>query len=240
MNTRAATSLPGARQVLTELAAFLRRPDVRSPEGLRSASSWKTFGVLFALHVAVLLLLTLPLTALIQSLLGLAPPDAFDQVPKHWLIPITVVIAPILEEILFRSWQSGRPRALWLLLCGLLVGATLTASMHGLGPLLAGGLLLALALAGAIGWYLLRRHGTLQAYRRAFPAIYWIVAIGFAGVHVLNYGDASALTALLVLPQLWAGVMLGYTRQKLGVGAGMLQHAGANAIAIGLSLIAGL
>ena len=40
-------------------------------------------------------------------------------IPSHLyeLLPITVLIAPVLEEMIFRGWQTGRPRALWLLGC---------------------------------------------------------------------------------------------------------------------------
>ncbi len=228
-----------ARRILTDLGQFLKRPQVLEPAGLGRASSWKTLGVLYALHLGVLLLGTLPLTALIQKSLGLAPPDAFDAIPQGWLVPITVLIAPMLEEMLFRGWQSGRPRAFWLLLCGLGAGALLYASAHGMPALRVVGLLAALLAVGAGGWIALRRRPAPTFFRRVYPAIYWIVAFAFAGVHVLNYGQASAGTALLVLPQLWAGILLGYTRQRLGLCASMLEHAGANAATLALALVAG-
>ena len=236
----ASAASPGIVAILADLARFVRRPRVLSPEGLRRLSSWKVLGVLYVLHVAVLLLITLPLTALLQSQLGLTPPDAFDQMPAGWLLPVTVIAAPIIEEMLFRGWQSGRPRALWLLGCGLLGAVVIAGQAHGLGPLWIAGLLLALGVVAGLGWFALRRRPAPTWFQRAYPAIYWLAALVFAGIHIFNYGNATALTALLVLPQLWAGIMLGYTRQRLGVGAGMLQHAGANAATMALALLAGM
>ncbi|MCJ2184979.1 CPBP family intramembrane metalloprotease, partial [Novosphingobium sp. 1949] len=111
---------------------------------------------------------------------------------------------------------------------------------RGLAPLWSAGLLLALIGLAALGWQRLRRKGVPALYRRLFPAIYWIVALGFGAIHALNYAHPTWLTALLVLPQVWAGVMLGFTRQRLGLGASMLEHAGANAAVMALALIPSL
>lgn len=232
-----AATTPNTRTILQDLASFLKRPRVMVPAGLLRGSSWSALGVLCGVHIAILLLVLLPITALTQQLLGLQPPDAFDTLPEGWLVPITVVFAPVIEEVLFRGWQSGRPRALWLLACAVAGGLVLTIlPPAATAPFAALGAMAAVVIAMAAGWFALRRRQSPQAYRRAFPAIYWLAAICFASIHVLNYSDASALTALLVLPQLWAGIMLGFTRQRLGLVAGMLQHAAANGSIMALSL----
>ena len=224
-----------APTILPELRHFLRRPEVLEPTGLGRASAWGSWGVIFALHVGVLLLVVLPITVVIQRSLGLSPPDAFGKIPAAWLLPITVLIAPMAEEMLFRGWQTGRPRAFWLLACALMTAGVLTASSHGLAPLVSGGLLVGLLIAAPLGWFALRRRPTPEAYRRAFPTIYWLVALGFAAVHVMNYAAPGVLTLVLVLPQLWAGVLLGFSRQRFGLPASMLQHASANAIVMALA-----
>jgi hypothetical protein len=40
----------------------------------------------------------------------------------------------------------------------------------------------------------------------------------------------------MVLPQLWAAAMLGFTRQRLGLPAAILQHALANAASMALAM----
>lgn len=239
--TAAAVTTPwGVRHILQDLIAFLRHPSVLEPAGLRKPNEWRTLGALYLLHISVLLLIILPITSGVQALLELDPPDAFDKISQAWLIPLTVVIAPVLEELAFRGWQSGRPRALWLLGCTVTGSGALAVVMHRLAPPWTVAVLLATVAIAALGWFMLRKRATPKLFRQAYPWVFWLVALGFAGVHILNYGSPSPLTVLLVLPQFWAGIMLGFTRQRLGLGASMLQHAGANAAVMALTLIPGM
>lgn len=212
--------------VLRDIGVFLRRPRVLVPAGLRAG--WAALGLLTGLHVAVLLLVILPLLAWYQNTFGLPLPDAFGKLPAGWLLPITILAAPVLEEMIFRGWQSGRPRALWLL-AGLVGFAVLAAKAQAMAPMMMLGLLAALVVATAGGWLWLRRRRTPAAwFRRAYPTLFWLAALAFAGVHLVNYPSVSALSVPMVLPQLWAGVLLGFTRQRIGLPAAMLQHAAAN------------
>jgi membrane protease YdiL (CAAX protease family) len=216
-----------------ELSAFLRRPAVLAPWGLRRAETWRALPVLVALHVAGLLLVILPLIAAWQKQFALPLPDAFGKLPQAWLLPITVIAAPVIEETIFRGWQTGRPRALWLLAC-FAAFVVLVMAARAIAPLVLAGLLLALVAAVAAGWWRLRRWDTAPAYRAAYPVVFWIVALLFAAVHLTNYPSASLLSAPMVLPQLWAAVLLGFTRQRLGLPASILQHAMANAASMAL------
>lgn len=239
--TESDMSTPATRWgVFSELPGFLRKPQILVPSGLRQRQHWTALGQLYLLHVAVLLLVILPITSGVQALLELDPPDAFDKISQAWLIPLTVVIAPVLEELAFRGWQSGRPRALWLLGCTVTGSGALAVVMHRLAPPWTVAVLLATVAIAALGWFMLRKRATPKLFRQAYPWVFWLVALGFAGVHILNYGSPSPLTVLLVLPQFWAGIMLGFTRQRLGLGASMLQHAGANAAVMALTLIPGM
>lgn len=220
---------PAALAVLREVPGFLKRPAILTPIGLGSREGWAALVVLEAVHVAGLLLVILPLISLWQMAMNLPLPDAFEQLPAGWLLPFTLLAAPIAEEALFRGWQTGRPRALWLLASALLLAAAVIFAKAIAPPVLAG-LLLALALAALVGWLRLRKRREIPArYRAAFPVVFWLAALLFAGVHLTNYPSISALSLPLVLPQLWAGLLLGFTRQRIGLPAAMLQHAGANA-----------
>ncbi|EQB19368.1 CPBP family glutamic-type intramembrane protease [Novosphingobium lindaniclasticum] len=221
--------LPAALAVLREVPGFLKRPAILTPIGLRSREGWAALGLLEAVHVAGLLLVVLPLISLWQKAMNLPLPDAFEQLPGGWLLPFTLLAAPIAEEALFRGWQTGRPRALWLLASALLLGAAVIFA-EAFAPLVLTGLLLVLALVALAGWLRLRKRREVPArYRAAFPVVFWLAALLFAGVHLTNYPSVSALSLPLVLPQLWAGLLLGFTRQRIGLPAAMLQHAGANA-----------
>ncbi|MEE4451809.1 type II CAAX prenyl endopeptidase Rce1 family protein [Novosphingobium resinovorum] len=236
MATQTLTAPPA---ILRELGIFLKRPRLLAPQGLRSREAWASLCVLSVLHVGGLLVVILPLLGLYQKAMGLPLPDAFGKLPAGWLLPITIIIAPVLEELIFRGWQTGRPRALWLLGC-LVVFAVLVASAKALAPLVLAGALLVLAVAALGGWLWLRkREEAPAAYRTAYPALFWLVALGFAGVHLMNYPAISALSLPMVLPQLWAGLLLGFTRQRIGLPGAMLQHALANASAMALVQMAG-
>lgn len=222
---------PAVRALATvrEVPAFLRRPAILTPIGLRSRKGWAALGAMEVLHIAGMFLVVLPLVGLWQQAMHLPAPDAFDKLPSGWLLPFTVLIAPVAEEMIFRGWQTGRPRALWLLGCAALF-AVLAIFARTMAPLMLAGLLLTLAIAALAGWIILRkRREPLGGYRAAYPMIFWIVALLFAGVHLTNYPSASMLSLPLVLPQFWAALMLGFTRQRIGLNAAILQHAGANA-----------
>jgi len=233
-NSPSAPSAPLA--LVRELGAFLRRPQVLRPSGLRSTPAWRALAMLLVLHVAVMLLAVLPAISLWQKQFGLPMPDAFGKLPRGWLLPITVLVAPVLEEAIFRGWQSGRPRALWLLAC-FAAFVVLVTTARAVAPLTLLGMLVALAAAAIGGWLWLRKRPPLRLFAAVYPAIFWLVALGFAAVHLMNYPSWSLASLPMVLPQLWAAMVLGFTRQRLGLPAAMLQHAGANAAAMALSMV---
>ena len=112
-------------------------------------------------------------------------------------------------------------------------------SARALAPLALLGALVALALAALGGWLVLRRRQAAAVCRAAFPMIFWIAALVFAAFHLMNYPRVSAAMLPMVLPQLWAGLMLGFTRQRIGLPAAMLQHMAANAATMVLVQLGG-
>ncbi|HUD27279.1 MAG TPA: CPBP family intramembrane glutamate endopeptidase [Novosphingobium sp.] len=209
-----------------------------APWGLFRRESWGPLALLALLHVGGMMLVILPLIALWQSHFALPLPDAFDKLPAGWLVPVTVFLAPLLEEMIFRGWQSGRPRALWLLGC-FAAFVVLVMVAGKLAPLVPGALLLALAVAAFGGWLRLRRRGTATAFRAVYPLTFWIAALVFAAIHLMNYPSTTIVSLPMVLPQFWAAALLGFTRQRLGLPAAMLQHALANAASMALAMAGG-
>lgn len=221
------------RTILADFAAFLRRPQVMQPSGLRTGSAVKTWATLTALSIGVLFGLVLPFITLWQSQFGLSDPEAFERFPKQWLLPAVVIGAPVLEELLFRGWHSGTRRALWLLACafgGILMLGMPERQMSGLA-LLAGALIA--ALAGAIA--LRRNPAPLAWFARGFPVIFYLASVLFALVHLGNYDKAGLIALPLVVPQLWAGLVLGYIRQRIGLIGAILAHAASNGLVLALS-----
>ena len=206
-------------------AAYLRAPAVIAPLGLRNARGWRELALLFLLQAIVLLAVVLPLMVVWQEQFGLTGPDAFDEVPDGWFLPLTILIAPVLEEFFFRGWLTGRKRALWLFACAVAAGALLYASTLDLNALVIGGLLLVVIIAAPVGWFLLRKRAEPPRwFTRAFPAIFYLVVLGFAALHLSNYSNWSLLILPLVLPQLWIGLMLGYIRMRVGLIGSILAH----------------
>lgn len=228
------------RSALSEFAVFLRRPQVLVGGGLRAPGNFQRWVWLTALLVGVLIAVILPLLHLWQKTFGLPDPEAFQAFPKQWLVPTVVVIAPLIEELLFRGWQSGSRIALWLLACALMGIAAVVLSRSPQGTMPALLLLLAAVGAGLAGWLVLRKkRGPLGWFARFYPAIFYAAAALFALVHLGNYGMVSLIAVPLVLPQLWAGLVLGYLRQQVGLIGSIAAHAVSNLCVVGLALAFG-
>ncbi len=232
--------LSGPRTAIAEFAAFLRRPQVLKPGGWRAPGNLRRWAWLTALLVVVLIGLLLPLLRVWQEAFGLPSPDAFGALQPAVLVPVVVLVAPVIEELLFRGWQSGRAAALWLLGCALVAAAALLLGGTPSRALLALGLLVAAAIAALAGWLKLRRRAApIGWFAGRFPAIFYITAAGFALVHLGNYPRLSLAALPLVLPQLWAALVLGYLRQRIGLTGSIAAHITANACTIALALAAG-
>lgn len=233
------TSVPALREVIREFATYLRCPAVLDPTGWANGGG-RRWAIMTALLIAGLLGVMMPFLGAWQKAFDLPSPDAFGKIDKRLLVPLTVLVAPVLEELLFRGWQRGTRAALWLLACAVAAIVVMTVLTDPSQAIFAAGALLLALLAAVIGWLLLRRRTeSLGWYRALFPAIFYVVAIGFALVHLTNYPRVSLLAVPLVLPQLWAALVLGYVRQRLGLGQAMLTHISANACSIGLALVTG-
>ncbi len=224
--------------ILREFVAFLKRPAVLTPMGLRAPGALKMLGKLVALHVGVLLLVALPILYGWQLAFALPAPDAFGKVAPKLLPLLVIVLAPLLEELVFRGWQTGRPRALWLLGCTIAL-VVLLLERAALSPQLLAAGLSGLVVAAALGWFVLRHKATPGWYVRAFPAIYYGVVLLFAGLHLMNYPSAALLGIPMVLPQLWAALILGFVRLRIGLPASILAHAIANGTVLAMTMVTG-
>lgn len=226
-------------RIIHEFTAFLRRPRRYEPTGLRAPGALRHWAVLSALMIGVMLGLLLPFLRFWQDAFDLPAPDAFGKIAPHLMVPTVLLVAPVLEELLFRGWLTGRVRALWLLACAVAFIVLLYASAQGLNPVAVGACLLALLLAAPIGWLVLRKRMTPGWFDAAFPAIFYLPVVGFAALHLMNYPSFSALALPLVLPQLWVALVLGFMRLRIGLMAAILTHILSNAAALGVATLAG-
>jgi hypothetical protein len=97
----------------------------------------------------------------------------------------------------------------------------------------------AMAVLVAIGLlFWLRRHPPFPWFSRHFAWFYAASALLFASAHLANYTQgASLVLLLLVIPQLIAGLILGYARITYGLWSDILLHMLHNGLLIGLLVI---
>ena len=196
--------------------------------------------------MAVLLVLDWALSLGIAGLLsgaqalGYEPPPYVDMdLPRPWLLFLAIVFAPIVEELMFRGWLSGRKPA--LLLAAASIGGFAAIMLVGLFVPSALGLTSAAAMI-AIGVALLYwlaqwrdARGMVPAFKRHYALMIWLSSLLFGAVHLTNYeGALSLVDIMLVLPQTLGGLILAYARTRLGLRAAILHHAAFNAIAVAI------
>lgn len=161
-------------------------------------------------------------------------PDTLSTSPLAFL-----VLAPLLEELVFRSWLTGRIAALRFAACGFAALALMLAGVsllpdhaRTLGWAGAG-----VALAGLVHWGLTREREPMRAvppaFIRHFGWILWAQALLFGLIHLGNYAaPASPLGVLVVMPQVLGGLLLAYIRTRAGLAAGIAYHAGYNGLVL--------
>ncbi|MCM0000364.1 MAG: CPBP family glutamic-type intramembrane protease [Erythrobacter sp.] len=229
---------PRFRERLTEAARFIVRPHYAALP-LASARE-RTAAVLAAalFHLLLLAAVVAPLWLASRSA-GVLPapdvdPESLATSPLAFL-----VIAPLLEELVFRSWLTGRVAALRFAACGFAALALMLAGVS-LVPdhaRMLGWAGAAVALAGLVQWSLTRERENARkvppALIRHFGAIVWAQAFLFGLIHLGNYtAPASPLGLAVVLPQVLGGLLLAYIRTRAGLKAAIAYHAGYNGLVL--------
>lgn len=225
---------PSFRAEIRDFVSFVRRPRLTRAPG-RSASDgyWQDWfpsirpGRLlqWALLMWIINLLFLgPIAVMAAGLGGATHRLNLQNIP--WLTAL--LWAPVVEELVFRHGLRRLKSLWWLLPLGI------AALMN--GPVWFGGWMLAACLAlawipYAAGWRLAREPLPWRiraAYVKRFPWAFHLVSLAFSAVHLYNFNLAQTpawLLPLLVLPQWVTGMVLGWLRVLVGIGAAMLLHA---------------
>ena len=146
-----------------------------------------------------------------------------------------LLVAPLLEELVFRGWLTGRVAALRFALygfaaMGLMIAALYLPADYAVLTALAG---VAVAFAGLIHWVATREIESQvpEWFTRYFHWFVWGSSLLFGAIHLGNYEPLThPLGLLVVLPQTVGGLLLAYTRTRLGLGAAMAHHAAYNAV----------
>jgi membrane protease YdiL (CAAX protease family) len=221
-----------------DFAAFLRHPVLpQKVTGIRLAALGATLR-LFALDLLLMGLL-IAIAALATTLGFHLPENAIDNLDLGplWLT-IIIVAAPLGEELVFRSWLSGRPghvTAGIAILVGIALPVVSGPQAHPI--LLLGSIAVAVVVAIALLIWL-RRHPPFPWFSRHFTWFYAASALLFASAHLANYTQGASLVLLvLVVPQLIAGMILGYARVTYGLWSDMLLHMLHNGLLISLVVL---
>ena len=226
------------RPTLFDFRDFLRAPQLLTPAPLREGG-WR-WAIMLGTYCIGLILIGAGL-ALWQHAFHLPAAEAFNGFTVPMLVTIVVLAAPLAEEVLFRGWLTGRPRALWLLAMAVIAAGLLRAvAMHWHETLMALGVILT-GFAAVAGWLVLRRLTVPPRwFARRFAVWFYLSVVVFGLMHLTNYPTLSWALVPMVLPQVWAGLVFGYLRMRNGVWAGILAHAVGNAMALATALLAGL
>jgi membrane protease YdiL (CAAX protease family) len=225
------------RDRLADVGRFMVRPSFAG----RPMAWRREFLATWALLVTLTLLGLLLIMALVGGVLGssgVLPASTRDDTFGLRQVMLALVLAPLLEEALWRGWLSGRRAALRFAAYG----------VAALGLLLAGVLLppdlrkpLALVAAcvvfvGLIHWSLTRHRDTDVPpwFPRHFHWLVWGSSLTFGLVHLGNFETLThPLGVLVVAPLMLGGMLLAYTRTRLGLWAAMAHHAAYNAVLVG-------
>lgn len=217
--------------------AFLKRPtlDVAEQDG----APFRVLARIYVLDFLAMCILVLAATAAVAAGLYLPETAIAGMEFTPTLILAIVIGAPVFEELVFRSWLSGKPGHL-LAVLAIAAGALGFGAAHVISPIAGIGVFavgLIGALAALIGLY---NRPAMSWFAKAFPGFFWFATASFALVHLANFEEGSlAMLLPLVLPQFLLGTMVGYLRVRIGLWAAIVLHAAHNATAVSLAALAG-
>lgn len=146
----------------------------------------------------------------------------------------SLLLAPVLEELLFRGWLGGKAASLRFALYGFVALALFLVSLA--VPAAATAIALAAVItvfAGIIHWGRARHRDTAVPawFIRHFRWMVWGSALVSGLTHLGNYEPLThPLGLLVVAPQTIGGLLLAYARTRIGLGAAIAHHAAYNAV----------
>lgn len=172
--------------------------------------------------------------------------DFGDMITKPQFLFMAVIFAPLVEEILFRSWMGREwgilivlPLLLWFTSLAIFVSDKSLAFQYDV--MCMAGISALMIVYGRAYWRTSSiKHRHEQAVRQVFPFIFWAMAAVFGLVHMSNFklDDIGFLGVIIILPQFFVGAVLGFIRMRHGLIAAILFHAGYNGVLVSLSLLA--
>lgn len=221
--------------------AFLRRPDANG-----ISTSLKNKLLILAVILALDILLGFGANLLATSIETLIPMenehviDEAEEEMIRFMQTVGILVIPFLEELGFRLWLAPNPFFFFISFSLVTVqfapapfaDLLIASGLKEAAPAAKIGFYLALGAVITLFFWLRDRQGHRYAdfFRRHVAVYYYISALVFGFVHLTNYSSLSAwwYAPILILPQLIAGFVFGYTRIRLGFWYAVLAHTLAN------------
>ena len=228
------------------MLAFIRRPYFPAGRDRIGEPQLKHLLQLLFFSLALMVFVGGLVGAIIAGVQGEVPENANEtigQASPGRLLFYGVILAPLIEEVVFRSWLGGRRACIIGLPILISLIAIITAVGADVSPIasfaVAGGL--AFLVFGVVRQFESLTPAQQKAARwRLFPAAFYGSAILFALMHVSNFegGLSSPIMLLAVLPQFLVGLILGYVRMRFGLPHAIFFHAFYNLVLIVIFMMA--
>ena len=231
-----------SRSLLGTYLRFLRSPNLTDPPiAISTFKAAKSILRLYSLH----LLLLLVVLALINQIPSAQESNNLLDILEGtsvWYLPMmAVVVAPLLEECLFRLPLRAFAVNLLLPASLILFGGTAIEAYGVLSTVgwraIASAPVVICAIVAFINVYFgLKRtklSGLQAFYNKYSRIVFYSVALLFGAIHIFNY-DANVWLFLpvLVLPQVIIGLLFGFVRLRYGFNWALLLHAFHNGIVL--------
>ncbi len=210
---------------LRSLWAFLKAPVVLHAE---KGASFRTILIFCSIGLIPALIAGGAMRSLVEA--GILPDPghhAIAQMPPLILLAGAVVLAPLLEELVFRtqlrsfSWNL----VFTLFIAGVIINHFLPSGSPAvwISPLTLTGICWL-----ARTWSGKSVSRKFRVWRYLFPVNFYLTALTFSYVHLVNFSRAESLLyigLLYTVPQLILGLVLGYVRIRYDLGRAILLHA---------------
>ena len=141
-----------------------------------------------------------------------------DQMPYYDLLVQGLLIAPVVEELIFRLLLRKGKRNFYIFSITCVVVITLTAYLHHWDS---AAIILVILLVGNV-LMLLQRNGVIDVYDSGlYRCLYFGSILAFGLVHINNFIFPHpwlwVISPLMVLPQIGLGFILSFIRVKYGI-----------------------
>ncbi len=229
-------------RVVPDFFVFLRRPFLSAQSQELNKLALGQLALLTGLNIIFSILVAALILAPYQEAVGIADNALADEdIPFGELFLMAVILAPLIEEILFRGWLRGTKRALITVAMFLSIGIGYFI-LNNFGSdenIIAITMFLWAFLIAFEGFTRLKNiwHDwrPIEMFERYFPIIFYVSAFGFGLIHIINYEHHSTIELLpMVMTQCFAGLLFGYVRLRFGLLAAIAMHAVFNGILVSL------